>query len=424
MTTINSSEFNSTVNQLQGIFNKIGSSSMGEYSFYVNSVFSIGDSIGQISNGNESQKVAGVQNLIDQAMNLINKLVNIQADAKEKVKDDEKKAEKVTEEAAQVEQELNSDMQEISQEIDGQRKIVSDATETIQKTQEELAAKEENIKQIFDEIKQKQEQLKKATSLDEKRQLLNEIGALGSSISTLMADFSTYQETLENATSVVEGAFTAIENAKGNAVQKQQDGQLKIVENVQGAAEATKSTASTQADGVKNISLGTALEGAAAGETIIPFVGVALANNTAQKGAEFISAGTIETTGSISNLNDLLQGIGKIKNNTQLLSTFKTAIGGALGNFNTTIGSWNTAVQPLITSIGTITSAKIEEQTTELQTAVVTDNQTLDKFEKGETQSEGAQGPVTKPNGGTQNANLTTDPYNLITPNVKLSFGI
>ena len=84
---------------------------------FINSVFSIGDSIGQIATGNENQKVAGVQNLIEQAMNLVNKLVNIQADANNKVKADKEKAEEVLEEATQTEQELNSSMQEISQEI-------------------------------------------------------------------------------------------------------------------------------------------------------------------------------------------------------------------------------------------------------------------------------------------------------------------
>lgn len=424
MTTINSSEFNSTVNQLQSVFRQMGTSSMGESSTYINSVFNIGDSIGQIATGNENQKAAGVQNLIDQAMNLVNKLVNIQADANNKVKADKEKAEKVSEKATQTEQELNSSMQEISQEIEGQTQIVKDATATIQEKQEALAAKEEKINQIFTQIQKLQEDLKNATTIEQKRQLLNQIGVLGAEITSLMADFSSYQETLETASSTVEGAFTAIETAKGNAVQKQQDGKLKIVENVQEATKATTSTASTQAEGVKNISLGTALEGAAAGEAIIPFVGATLASNTAQKGAELISAGTVETTGSVSNLNKLLQGIGNISNNTQLLSTFKTAIGGALGNFNTNIGSWNTAVQPLITSIGTIATSKIGEQAATLQTAVKTDNQTLDKLEKGETQKDKPKVSIINPNGETQNTNLTDDPHSLVTPTIKLSFGI
>ena len=176
MTTINSSEFNSTVNQLQSVFRQIGTSSMGEYSTYINSVFSIGDSIGQIATGNENQKAAGVQNLIEQAMNLVNKLVNIQADANNKVKADKEKAEKVSEKATQTEQELNSSMQEISQEIEGQTQIVNDATATIQETQEALAAKKEKINQIFTQIEQLQEALKNATTIEQKRQLLDQIG--------------------------------------------------------------------------------------------------------------------------------------------------------------------------------------------------------------------------------------------------------
>ena len=49
MTAINSSEFNTTVNQLQGVFKQLGSSAMGEYGTYVNSVFAIGGSIEQIA---------------------------------------------------------------------------------------------------------------------------------------------------------------------------------------------------------------------------------------------------------------------------------------------------------------------------------------------------------------------------------------
>ena len=109
------------------------------------------------------------------------------------------------------------------------------------------------INEIIKQIQTEQEALKNATTIEEKRAILGTIETLGLDISSLMADISSYQETLENATSVVEAAFTNIETAKGNAVQKQQDGQLKIIENTQEAAEATSSTVATQAEGVKNI---------------------------------------------------------------------------------------------------------------------------------------------------------------------------
>lgn len=424
MTSINTSEFNTTVYQLQGIFKQLGSSAMGEYGTYVNSVFAIGGSIEQIANGNESQKSAAIQSLINQAMNLVNKLVNIQASANNKVREDREKARKVEEEAVATEQELNSNMQQIGSEIDGQTQIVENASLEIQESQEALAAKEEKINKIIKQIQTEQEALKNATTIEEKRAILGTIETLGLDISSLMADISSYQETLENATSVVEAAFTNIETAKGNAVQKQQDGQLKVIENTQEAAEATSSTVATQAEGVKNITLGTALEASATAEIFIPIVGGVVSSQSAQKGAELIAAGTTETTGSLTNLQSLLQGIGKVSNNTQLLSTFKTAIGGALNTFNSSIGSWNAAVQPMITSIGSLTSGAIDEQVAVLQGAVEADNQTLDSYQKGESKPAGPQVTITNTDGESVFADNTGDPYRLITPNVKLSFGI
>ena len=414
-----SSEFNNTLNQLQGIFNQLGGSSIKGGS-YVNSIFNITGSVEQIVNGDTNQQAAGVQNLVKEAMSLLEKLVNIQGKADKKVKEDAENAEEVVDEAQKIEAELNTALTKTGEQISAQTKIVNTATETINEAQKELQAKQEKINDIIEQIQEKQNELANAKTTNDQKELLQEISDLGVSITNLTSDITTYQETISGAAQNIENAVVEIETAKGNAVKIQENGELQITAATQEAVETTSDIATTQADGVKNITLGTALEGSTAAESVVPVVGGVLAGNTAQKAAELTAAGTKETTGSVGNLRTLLQGIGGIAENTQLLATFKNAIGGALGNFNTAVDVWNTAINPVITSIGSFTSENGYIAQAENLSQVITGD--YSRIEKAEQGAQTSNNNATEKKENSQNTNTTVAVEDLETP--KFKFGI
>lgn len=428
-----SNEFNSTAKQLQGILGQLGSATgNSNLSSLSGSIFSIVGSVEQIKSDDANAKANGIMNLVNQAFNLIEKLGNIQANAQKKVQNDKKKAKEIEKDAKQTETDLNKSMEEIGENINEQGDIVTNATKEMQQAQNDLNDKQEKINEIIKQIQEKQARLEQSEDPYEQKALLDEIFALGASISTLTASTEDIQENIENASQAVTDAFVAIETAKGNAVTVQNEGQKQILRSVEKATDATTSTVKTQADGVKNIATGEALLAGSTATAFIPVGGAVLSTEATQKGTELVTAGTTETTGSISNLKDLAQGIGGIKNNTQLLKTFDNAIGGALTEFNNLIVGWNEFIEPVITSIGTLgTEGTYAIQAQELNATIVSDQETIDNYLQG-TNNEplptstlnvqsNASSATTGANQVEQDANKKPE-YELETP--KFSFGI
>lgn len=390
-----SNEFTNTANQLQGIMGQLGSlsgnSTLGGISSITGSVFDIANCVDQIQSGDSNARANGIMNLIDKAMGLLDKLGNIQAKVEKKVKDNSKKAEKLAKEAEATEAELNKSIEDMGKNIDVQSNIVTDATAEMTKAQEQLAETQDQINEIIKQIEEKQSKLAEAQAkgdINTQKTLLEEIYTLGLSIADLSESTIDIQESFDTANQTVTDAYTAIETAKGNAIKVQNDGQKQIVTSVQDATEASKDTALTQADGVKNIAAGEALIASSSAAVVIPGVGAALSSSNTQKGTELISAGTKETTGSVKTFKDLGQGINQIKNNANLIKTFDNVIGGSLKNFDGLIGSWNGVIEPFISSFGTFTDSDYTSQAQSLGECVQLDKYTIAEYEE--------QNPVAK----------------------------
>lgn len=375
-----SSDFNSSVRQLQGLFNQFGgSSAMGAAGGYVNSIFNVAGSVGMIAQGNDAQKAQGIQNLVNEAMSLLQKILSPEAEAQQKVTSDAQGAGEVKNSTQKVKAELKASMAKTEAQIDAQTEIAKNATETIENAKAELQKKQEEINKIIEqEIQTLQKQLAAATEPEEKLRLLGEIGAANAKIAGHLEGIESYQTIITNAETSVTQAYAEIEAATAESDQAQAEAQTKITTDVQKAAETTGKVVKTQADGVKNESLGAALEAAGAAEVIIPFVGAALSSTTIQKGTELIAAGGIEILGSVTNIGTLFQGISEVKNNSLLLSKFTKTIGGALNEFNGAIGGWNTTIESTITSLGSLTGeGGYKAQSEQLNAYISEDYKTL-----------------------------------------------
>ena len=109
---------------------------------------------------------------------------------------------------------------------------------------------------------------------------------------------------------------------------------------------------------------------------------------------------------------------------SKLLETFNTAIGGALDSFDGLVGAWNKVVEPLITSIGTLSAeGSYALQAQELSGIVVTDHDTIDTYLKdNEPTEEEEQTNETESQTTIANDENKMLEYELETP--KFTFGI
>ena len=421
MTSINTNaDFNSTLNQLKGVFYQLGGSSI-KGGTYVNSIFGIAGSVEQIASGDEAQKSSGIQSLINHALSLIEKLGSIQKKAENDVKKDQKGVEEIDKNAQQLETQLNNNILEQGNLINGQTEIVNNATHEIQEAQQDLQEKQEAINEIIEQITAKQKELAEASTIEEKRNLLDEIQELSVQISAQLVDIADYQAAVSDAATSLQSAVTEIETAKGNIVEIQQDGQMKIVENAQQGAEVTSEVSATQVEGVSNIAAGEALLASGTAAKAIPIIGPIAGTGAEQKGADLIAGGTTQTAGSLGNLRELLQGIGKIASNSQLLQTFTKTIGSALGAFDSAVGAWNSSIDPVITSLGSFSSNDIQGQVAELDNAITIDEQVLNSQESGE----GDAHTTIVNEGNGEDDLVSVEDGELQTPKVQLrSFGI
>ena len=151
----------------------------------------------------------------------------------------------------------------------------------------------------------------------------------------------------------------------------EQDGIGQIQQLGQQAAEVTTEVTQTGVTGGTNKATGIAAEKAANAASSNVFTGTSVAPKLYQLAQDQSAAGNTRISSIAGNINRIAQGIGGLNNATQIIGNFQNTIGAAVDNYATAYGSWNTAVEPVITSIGSFTT--IAEGVEELNEAVETD---------------------------------------------------
>lgn len=409
MSTVNNSEFNTYLSQAKDIFRQIetsggssgNSGSTSDIGLFLNGSMAVN----QIANGNDQEKAQGIQNLINSVMSILDKLMSNEAQAAKKdVKNNSKRAAEIEEEQKAAEAELKNQISDISKEVDGQSAIVKEASGVLTETSKNLQAKQDEIKALIQQIQDKQKELVEAEEPDKKAQLLNDIQGLSEKIGLVTSAIADIQATVADASSKVEAAVTEIETAKGNAVEIQQDGQMKITEIAQDGAAEIQNNVQSNAAGVSNEVTGASAQ-AAAEAASSNYATASTAPKLYRVANDQNSAGSTRIAGSVQNLRTVMQGIGGLNNNTEILAHFETSIGRKLNEFSGSVETWNSIAEPVITSIGSLVGeAGVQATNEELQEAVKTDLETVTNTESNEENE--------KPEGQP----------NLLTPNVK--FGI
>lgn len=387
MTKVGSnSEYQALISQLQGTFGQLSSMGAIKGGSYLNSVWGVAGNVEALVDGDESQKSSAIQGLINNVLSIVEKLGNQEAArARKEVKDGEKAAQQLSEDQKQALTELNNGLEEIGNDIENQGSIVDTANGTIDASQAELIEKQEKINDIIKQIQQKQQELTQTTDPEKQKAILTEIQGLSGQIAVIVAEVETIQTKVQAAAESVEQAVVEIETAKGNAVEIQENGTLKVTELAQQGAQEVAETSQTQAAGVQNGVVAKALEAQAAASNFIPVAGGAASAKLSQTAVDQEMASGVRTAGALGNLRTLMQGIGGLTENTNLLVTFQNAIGSALDVFDRYVGDYNTKIEPLITSIGSfVGDGDIAVTKSELDSAVEADLSNIEARLSGE----------------------------------------
>ena len=422
MTQVGSTEYKALLNQMQGVFGQLSSSGAIKGSSYLNSVWGAAGNVEGLVSDNPNQKSSAIQGLINNVLSLVEKLGNQEASrARKEVKEGEKAAQELTEEQKKALSELNQSLEEIGSDIENKSGVVSAANGTLDASQQELEEKQEEINKIIEQIQKKQEALKSTTDPAMQKALLGEIQGLSGQIAGIVSEIEAIQANVQAAAESVEQAVVEIETAKGNAVEVQENGELKISELVQQGAEKVANTTQTQVTGVENGIVAKALEAQATTTSILPGIGTAASAKLSQAAVDQEMASSVRTTGALGNLRTLMQGIGGLNENINLLNTFKNSIGGALETFNGCVGDYNTKIEPVITSIGSfLGDGGVAASTAELDAAVQADLQNIDSklsSEEPDTEESSDETEATGEEPVQEDGNLS----GLLTPDVEFN---
>lgn len=370
---------------------------------YMNTIWSSLQDVEGIANGNDQQKAAGIQNLLNKVMGLIEKFAGANNEtrrASSEVKGNGNDARDLTAEAAQTEQEMVAQIEAIKAELQGHIDVITNATANIADGTKNLQAQLDALKSIQEQIQEKQTKLgqldKNSPDYKEQAQtLLNDINGLAGLIPAITSTISGMQELCKTESQNVANAYTAVETLKGNAVEVQTNGQEKIVGLSSKAVQEVQDNAQSQLTGTaENKPIAEAAQQA----------GQAAASNmfTASQAPKLFGVSTdqsiassIRITSSGNNLQTLQQGIGRINSSNEKLTGFSGDLDAQLNTFNTAIGSWDETIsQEMIVSIGSMDCKAISDASEELKSMVEADLETF------------------KGSGSSPNKNLEYDPEN------------
>lgn len=267
----------------------------------------------------------------------------------------------------------------LSAEIGKETKIIEDLSNYIQQDLSQAAAQEQaKINEKIAEIKAQQAIIANPSeTIDNKLAALDKITGLSSEIQDIIAKCTEIQQLMVEASERIATSEGTIEALSTLGEEQVSEMTQVVTENV---ADATVGTADATATGVKAgvetaTSATCATTGAAATAT---GVGAPVGGELLEKSAELaIAAGTDGTT-SVTAGASFVDTIGGLTNNASILSAFNNFIGTETKNLVGFLGQAKTALEPMITSIGSFASEGVlSADLGTLATAVAADQATL-----------------------------------------------
>ena len=424
--------------QTKSVFGQLTSAYGGEYSSYINTIFNSLPASeiqalveGEMNSDQQAQVITSLQNKIGNALTQILGMIgaNESAKASKETAEQERKAEQANEELKQKKAELDEKLKEVQGGIEYQNNRINLAVDNLEVAQALIEEKKQEINRIIEQIVAQQELLKAEKDPEKQVSILENIQALSCQIETLVLDTTQVEETINHESQEVADAYTEIETAKGNTVDITAEGQAVVTEGTQQIASTAQESAATQVTGVANNATGAALETAAAAASSNMFT-AAEAPDLYMKASDQLGAGATRTASALLNLQTLRQGIGALAECSDILTNFDNSIGSLLGDFENCIGGWNSSIDSVITSLGTIgADSSIYAENAALEAAVMTDLTNIDAQQAQKT-APSMEDQLTTEAGKEmeytfQPAQAEQSENNLLTPKVKVTpFGI
>lgn len=373
LNTTDLSNITSLLGQIEGLSSN-GSGSQNNASPFINSVFEQGTNIiGNASSGNSDGSVSeeDYKKIAQDAIKKILSMVSKEAGtAKKEVDGQSKQATSVTEKSKNLGIKLEGSFSEISQSISTQNDIVEEATQNITKVQEKVKEKQEKINEIVEKIQAAQEKLSQTQDPQEQAALLNEINGYATNITGITQSIQTEQATMDNLTATVEKTVEKMESGTENMTVVQEEGQTQIRQLTQESSNCSKDVTQTGVKGAQNkVTAETARAAAEAAASNI-FTSSTVATKLNQTAADQDQASSTRLNGLKSNITKIMQGIGNLTNNTEVLSSFCNSIGSSIHQYVNAIGSWDSIANPVIESIGSFETVGtgVEELTQTVET--------------------------------------------------------
>lgn len=378
-TTDLQSILNNAMSQLNGM--KLNAASTGSggnntaSSTYINSIFSLAQQGQQAIDGQDEQKAHAIVGMVQNLISMLSIGENHQAKASADVNKNSNEITKTELDADKKAQEVKSRIEEITGDIANSTANINKAIEEIKK----LGGSTEEIKEIKDQIQAQLdiiEQNKQDLNDPEKRETaLSAISAASQVINDLVLKMGQavvdMQGVIEQQNSVIEENVNNISNLITESAEKISDGvaslQQYIQKDSQAGAEASKLTAQGGVDvptGNAEVTVGEGLNSNVFSALFSGGQGIKLVMDGNQR----IGAGQTRISGGVSNLQKVVQGIGKMGSDISEISNFTNALGGVGNSAIELVGLYQSTLEPYIKSMGSYTE-HIE--------ALVSDNEAL-----------------------------------------------
>ncbi len=402
---------------------------------YINSVFGVTEGIGGIVSGDENQRALGIQSILSNIMSLLGNLGEAQA-AKQDVDKNNKGVKSVEKSINLTEEDITKNLSAIQANIETEQTNLNNANDKIAESQKKLQEKQEELNKILEAIEEKQNLLASKTNPQEQAAIISEIQGLTGQLVEIAAFITGIQNDVQTQSEAVETSFEIIEDLKGDVVEKTQNGEIQITQNYQKAASELQNNVNTNIKGEQNKLISDAEKEAASAASSNIFTGASIAPKLYRASIDQSMASMTRKTGAGINLTQIMDGIGRLSNVSNILTNYNTAIGSSLETIDGIIGSWNSNIEPLIKSIGTLTQdGGVSNIAESLNNATSQDLQALgaDSSNENKENFSPLRTYADENNNDSMNLYKTSnkqpgyyfDPNELITPNVKVKqFGI
>ena len=423
---------------VEGMLNQyFGSTDLGN-GINLSNVLAGIDSIEQISSGDNKQQANGVQSLVNNVMSIISKFGTGEASAagSEVSQNVQNTNTTVTASDEQV-QKIQSSFASIQKGIEAQNQIIEDENKAAEDLQAKQKAEEDKIKAAIEQINTLKSQLGGETDSTNQQALLNQIteqlGIINESITTVTGIKTELAEHSAN----VEKAYGTLVDYSAETQQTQSESAESLENLAAKAQQNMQDNGKTQAQAPVNQATSASAASAAAAASTNIITGSSLAPKLYRVAGDQGAAASIRAMGASTVWAQMAQGIGKISNGAELLTSYNNTIGSALNDCENLVGRWNSTISPMITSIGSVESFKAQAD----EFGLIVDEDKASIEAKGEqtnyveapAQSDETQNNKTKPQ---SNSFLRTSMLNgdwtkqnefkneLLTPRAQIKFGI